>query len=290
MAFGGVEGLAPPPGDSPELEFWFSQILAELKEVFEDIDTHTHVFADLTDSIADGQVPQSAVTQHQAALAITTSQVTSGTFADARIAESNVTQHEAALAIAASQVAAGTFQDGLYTFSRSSDEHLRLDHASATGSPSLEFYQDGTRRAYIRYVDSGGIFRFRSQETGKFDFRDSTNALLVDIAANGDLTAQGDVIANNIPSTITQDEAAVNFGSAIAQHATGQVSFTVTGAAVGDGVHVLVMENLTSPDGRDWSIVGTVSAADTVIVGITNHGPNNLDASAVDIRIIVHQA
>lgn len=41
------------------------------------------------------------------AIAISTSQVTSGTFADARIAQSNVTQHQAALSIAESQIPDG---------------------------------------------------------------------------------------------------------------------------------------------------------------------------------------
>lgn len=53
--------------------------------------------------VPDAQVSESSVTQHEAALAIATSQLT-GTLADARVAESNVTQHEAALSIAASQL------------------------------------------------------------------------------------------------------------------------------------------------------------------------------------------
>lgn len=52
-------------------------------------------FTQLGGSASNAQVPQAAVTQHQAALAIATSQVTSGTFADARIAASNVTQYQA---------------------------------------------------------------------------------------------------------------------------------------------------------------------------------------------------
>ena len=52
-------------------------------------------------------VTEASVTQHQAALALSTSQITSGTFADARVAQSNVTQHQAALAITQSQITGG---------------------------------------------------------------------------------------------------------------------------------------------------------------------------------------
>lgn len=78
-------------------------------------------FADLTGQVSNAQVPQSAVTQYQAALAIAftqltgiaalgqipslpASQITSGTFANARISQASVTQFQAALAIAFTQL------------------------------------------------------------------------------------------------------------------------------------------------------------------------------------------
>lgn len=61
-------------------------------------------------SIPNARVPQAAVTQHQAALSIATSQLT-GNMPDARIVASNVTQHQGSLAIATSQVTSGTFAD-----------------------------------------------------------------------------------------------------------------------------------------------------------------------------------
>ena len=45
---------------------------------------HTHPFTEITGTIANAQVPQSAVTQHQAALALTATQITSGSLALAR--------------------------------------------------------------------------------------------------------------------------------------------------------------------------------------------------------------
>jgi hypothetical protein len=70
--------------------------------------------------LANARVQQSNVTQHQAALAIATSQVTSGTFADARVAQTNVTQHQAALGAEASTVSTLVRRDG------SGDINVRL--------------------------------------------------------------------------------------------------------------------------------------------------------------------
>jgi hypothetical protein len=99
---------------------WINQTAAEagLAAV-----SHTHATTDITSgTFADARIAQSNVTQHQAALSITESQIsdlgtyanashthattdiTSGTFADARIAQSNVTQHQAALNITESQI------------------------------------------------------------------------------------------------------------------------------------------------------------------------------------------
>lgn len=58
----------------------------------------------LTGTLDDARVAESNVTQHEAALTLATSQVTSGTFADARISESSVTQHEAALTVDGTQL------------------------------------------------------------------------------------------------------------------------------------------------------------------------------------------
>lgn len=85
--------------------------------------SHNHNASDLNaGTLADARVAPSNVTQHQAALAITESQISdlgsyaaaahthaaadivSGTMADARIAQTNVTQYEGALSIDEAQV------------------------------------------------------------------------------------------------------------------------------------------------------------------------------------------
>lgn len=54
-------------------------------------------FTSLSGVIASAQVPESVVTQHQAALLLFATQLTAGTLLDARVALSNVSQHQASL-------------------------------------------------------------------------------------------------------------------------------------------------------------------------------------------------
>jgi hypothetical protein len=44
---------------------------------------------------------------------------------------------------------------GLLTMSHAGDEMIRLADTSSTGNPYISWYQAGTRRAYMQYVDSG---------------------------------------------------------------------------------------------------------------------------------------
>lgn len=58
----------------------------------------------ITGTLQDSTVTESNVTQHEGALELGASQITSGTFADSLISESSVTQHQAALSITESQI------------------------------------------------------------------------------------------------------------------------------------------------------------------------------------------
>jgi hypothetical protein len=130
---------------SGSLQFTFSQILGE---------------------IADAQVPESAVTQHEAALEIAASQITSGTLADARVAESNVTQHEAALAIDGSQVTDATptgqylKDDGTYDTPAgtggSIDGHTDVDTTTDPPAVGEQLTWDGTNWVPGAAGGSGG--------------------------------------------------------------------------------------------------------------------------------------
>ena len=66
---------------------------------------------------------------------------------------------------------------GLLTTSRSG-EQLKLSDTSATGNPYIGFYQGTTRRAYIQFVDSGGILRLASDENNdRLDIGNGTTGL-----------------------------------------------------------------------------------------------------------------
>lgn len=94
-------------------------------------------------TIPAARIPEAAVTQHQAAITLTATQVqnagptfpttsiTSGVFANARIAASNVTQHEGALTLTGGQVSAA---GGLLTSAIGSTVHRFLSVRESTGT------------------------------------------------------------------------------------------------------------------------------------------------------------
>lgn len=100
--------------------------------------SHAHAATDLTSgSIPDARVPASNVTQHQAALAIATSQLT-GNMPDARIVASNVTQHQASLALAATQLTSGSVPDARIPASNVTQHQAALTlAASQIGSGTM---------------------------------------------------------------------------------------------------------------------------------------------------------
>jgi hypothetical protein len=70
------------------------------------------------------------------------------------------------------------------------DEQIRMDHQSSTGSPYISFFQNGTRRSYIRHLDSGNMLNLVS-EYGGMDFwtgSGGTATQRIVISQNGDVT------------------------------------------------------------------------------------------------------
>lgn len=93
------------------------------------VPTHTHAAGDITSgTFADARIASTNVTQHQALLAIASTQLT-GTLPDARVAASNVTQHQAALAIASTQLTGTILAGSMPAFSG--------DATSSAGSTAL---------------------------------------------------------------------------------------------------------------------------------------------------------
>jgi len=102
-------------------------------------------------TFVNARISQSSVTQHEAALGISasqlsgilatsnippldTSKITSGTFHNDRIKSSNVTQHQAELAILASQITSGTIADARIPSGITRDTELTA-HTSRTDNP-----------------------------------------------------------------------------------------------------------------------------------------------------------
>jgi hypothetical protein len=65
------------------------------------------------------------------------------------------------------------------------DEHLRINHSSATGSPLISFQQNGTQRSFIQHSDSGDTLIIAS-EYGDISFRTHTAGSEVQALRVGD--------------------------------------------------------------------------------------------------------
>lgn len=102
----GSSSLVTPEGSPPALGTIVSGGVYESiwdGSKFQLVNVHTTSFSELSGSVAAGQVPVTAVTQYQAALAIATTQL-KGTVSNAQVPQSAVTQYQAALAIAWTQI------------------------------------------------------------------------------------------------------------------------------------------------------------------------------------------
>lgn len=148
-------------------------------------------------------IPQSSVTDHQAALALAASQITSGTFANARIAQANVTQHQAALTIAESQITDGSILarvasdetiSGAWTFTGS----VLVVPAGESGVPGLSFGDANTGIAGLAdRVDivTGGFSNHLFRAT---DFLCATPIYISEqAAANSALGGRGQIWVKN---------------------------------------------------------------------------------------------
>lgn len=107
----GTGGASPSHGDIllfDQVAGWKFTELASVSTVTEAAVTQHQAalelsFTQLTDLIANAQVPESAVTQHEAALSLLFTQLTDS-IADAQVPQSAVVQHQAALSITESQI------------------------------------------------------------------------------------------------------------------------------------------------------------------------------------------
>ncbi len=133
---------------------------------------HVDSFTQLLDQIADAQVPESAVTQHEAALSLIFAQL-QDSIADGQVPESAVTQHEAALSILFSQML-GQIADGQVPESAVTQHNAALDHGPLQG------LSDDDHLQYLLLAGrAGGQFAFGgTAPSEELELRGTTDANL----------------------------------------------------------------------------------------------------------------
>ena len=133
------------------------------------------------------------------AIAIATSQVTSGTFADARIAASNVTQHQAALSVAWSQLTSipSTFTPAAHVHAATDITTGTLDNARTTAVATNTVSTIVARDASGNFAAGTITATFSGNLTGNVTGNASGTAATITGAlalANTPLTTRGDLL------------------------------------------------------------------------------------------------
>jgi hypothetical protein len=111
---------------------------------------------------------------------------------------------------------------------------------------------------------------------------------LTSLNMSGDIDLNGNsiVAAANVPTAAFRN---ADFGT-VGGGGHAEDTFTVSGAAVGDGVIVGPASVMDTADGSNFSLVGVVTSANTVTVGVSNHSGNSRDWSNVDLVILIYPA
>jgi hypothetical protein len=199
------------------------------------IGSHTHAASDvISGAFADARIAETNVTQHEAALSITESQISdfgtyanavhthdagdiaSGTFADARIAQSSVTQHQAALSITESQIS--DFGSYATTTALSSHTGDTSNPHSVTASQLSDFAEAVDDRVAILVQDGTGITWTYADASNTLtgnvslasfttsDLSEGTNLYYTDARARAAISASGDLSYNSGTGVISFSE------------------------------------------------------------------------------------
>ena len=219
-------------------------------------------------NVPDANITQTSVTQHQAALTITESQIsdlqsyltsytetndlsTTVTWADvpdSNITETSVTQHQTALSITESQIS--DLQTYLTT------------HQDISGKANL---------AGASFTGSVGIGSLGSPQTldvyGSVDLYSGAN-VVGDITATNDVSISGTVNTNNIESTIDSVDYPVYSTSLDGSNAIA----TLGGTASGDKVHTLEMRPAAGGVRMHWHQTTDNIAGQTLRFHTTDRG------------------
>ena len=151
---------------------------------------------------------------------------------------------------------------GLLTTSLSG-EQMKFSDTSATGNPYVGFYQGSTRRAYIQFVDTGGILRLASDENNdRLDIGSGTTGLkhVVDGSSYTVWTSGNDGAGSGLDADLLDG---VSSGSFMRSDAND----TFTGTLSGSGT-INITGNITG---------ATISGDGSGLSGITADNANTLD-------------
>ena len=157
---------------------------------------------------------------------------------------------------------------GLLTGNRNSNEQIRLATQSSTGSPYLSFYQAGTRRGYIQYVNGGAMRIFNDRTDEYLDINSGANGLTYTVSgaatytvwhAGNDGTGSGldaDTLDGVQGSAFLRSNANDSFSGTLSGAGSINITGNVTAAAfTGDG------SALTGISADDADSLGGVAAS-----------------------------
>ena len=280
-------------------------------------------------NVPDANITQTSVTQHQAALTITESQIsdlgnysvvghthaaadiTSGTFADARISQTSVTQHEAALTITESQISdLGSYGDVSAGATITDNAVVRGDGgAKGIQGSSWLIEDDGllhntsiSRTGYALEVwntqatPGGGGLHVRGGETGgdiamRIADADDTFTLMEIEADQGHVTF-GKTFAQTQTDNGVVHGIDVQHGSGVeADINTQNGQFKMAGTPITLASSCFYADQVEYPTGSDWNVnVGAPASADSNNSSLTVRRFDDSTDEAIGFMICVPPA
>jgi len=175
---------------------------------------------------------------------------------------------------------------GLLTINRNSSEQLRLQTQGSTQSPYISFYQAGTRRGYIQYVN-GGAMRIYNDRTDEYlDVNSGVNGLIYNVGgtnytvwhAGNDGAASGldaDTLDGIDSGSFLRSDANDSFSGTISGAGSINITGNITANAFtgdGSGITGVTADNADTLDGIDSTgfIRSTATASQNIYIRNTS--------------------
>ena len=151
---------------------------------------------------------------------------------------------------------------GLITANRNSDEQFRLSTQSSTGNPYMSFYQAGTRRAYIQYVNGGALRLYNDRTDEYVDINSGVNGLTYTVGGTAYKIwhAGNDGAGSGLDADRLDN---ISSGSFLRSDANDSFSGTLTGAGT-----INITGNITATN---------INGNGSGLTGVTADNANTLD-------------